>query len=89
MSGHFFTINHNFFSQRHDEDECYDFQDELFNFEQIMRMSRDLLTEYLNIYSWSKHVKQINKFLIAMQNMWWHFRPLFGQTSFLSVRQFF
>ena len=23
------------------EDECYDFQDELFNFEQIMRMSRD------------------------------------------------
>jgi hypothetical protein len=51
MSGHFFTINHNFFSQRHDEDECYDFQDELFNFEQIMRMSRDLLTEYLNIYS--------------------------------------
>ena len=47
----FFTINHNFFSQRHDEDECYNFQDELFNFEQIMRMSRDLLTEYLNIYS--------------------------------------
>ena len=23
------------------EDECYDFQDELFNFEQILRMSRD------------------------------------------------
>ena len=23
------------------EDECFDFQDELFNFEQILRMSRD------------------------------------------------
>jgi hypothetical protein len=23
------------------EDECYDFQDELFNFEQILRMSQD------------------------------------------------
>jgi hypothetical protein len=23
------------------EDECYDFQDELFNFHQILRMSRD------------------------------------------------
>jgi hypothetical protein len=23
------------------EDECYDFQNELFNFEQILRMSRD------------------------------------------------
>jgi hypothetical protein len=23
------------------EDECYDFQDELFNFEQILRISRD------------------------------------------------
>jgi len=26
---------------------------------------------------------------MAMQNMWWHFRFLFGQTNFLSVRQFF
>ena len=25
------------------EDECYDFQDELFNFEQILRMSRDTM----------------------------------------------
>ena len=24
-----------------DDDECYDFQDELFNFEQILRMSRN------------------------------------------------
>ena len=23
------------------EDECYDFQDELFNFEQILRLTRD------------------------------------------------
>jgi hypothetical protein len=37
-----------FFTQRHFlwvyddyEDECYDFQDELFYFEQILRMSRD------------------------------------------------
>ena len=25
----------------HYEEECYDFQDELFNFEQILRMSRN------------------------------------------------
>ena len=41
----FFTTNHNFFHKDIDdddyEDECYDFQDELFNFEQILRMSRD------------------------------------------------
>jgi hypothetical protein len=32
---------HNFFHKDIDdyEDECYDFQDELFNFEQILRMS--------------------------------------------------
>jgi len=36
-----------------------------------------------------KHVKQINEFLMPMRNMWWHFRFLFGQTNFLSVRQFF
>jgi len=24
-----------------------------------------------------------------MRNMWWHFKFLFGQTNFLSVRQFF
>jgi hypothetical protein len=29
------------------------------------------------------HVKQINEFLMAMQNMWWHFRFLFGQTVFI------
>jgi hypothetical protein len=34
------------------------------------------ITEYLKIYSWSKHVKQINEFLMAMRNMWWHFRFL-------------
>ena len=27
------------------------------------------ITEYLKIYSWSKHVKQINQFLMAMRNM--------------------
>ena len=39
----FFTTNHNFFFKDIDnyEDECYDFWDELFNFEQILRMSRD------------------------------------------------
>jgi len=42
------------------------------------------ITEYLQIYSWSKHVKQINEFLIAMRYMWWHFRFLFGQTVFLN-----
>jgi len=26
---------------------------------------------------------------MAMWNMWWHFRFLFGQTNFLLVRQFF
>ena len=40
-----FTTNPNFFSQRHwwlwRSDECFDFQDELFNFEQILRMSQD------------------------------------------------
>ena len=25
---------------------------------------------------------------MAMRNMWWHFRFLFGQTNFLSVRHF-
>ena len=25
---------------------------------------------------------------MAMRNMWWHFKFLFGQTNFLSVRQF-
>ena len=40
--------------------------------------------EYLKKYSWSKHVKQINEFLMAMRNMWWHFRFLFGQTVFLN-----
>jgi hypothetical protein len=34
------------------------------------------ITEYLKIDSWSKHVKQINEFLMAMRNMWWHFRFL-------------
>jgi hypothetical protein len=47
------------------------------------------ITEYLKNYSWSKHVKQINEFLMAMRNMWWRFRFLFGQTNFLSVRQLF
>jgi hypothetical protein len=42
------------------------------------------ITEYLEMYSWSKHVKQINEFLVAMWNMWWHFRFLFGQTVFLN-----
>ena len=41
----FFTTNPNFFHKDidHDdyEEECYDFQDALFNFEQILRMSRD------------------------------------------------
>jgi len=47
MSGQnfFFTKNLNFFHKYIDdnddyEDECYDFQYELFNFEQILRMSR-------------------------------------------------
>ena len=64
------------------EDECYDFQDELFNFEQILRISWDNWIP--KIYSWSKHVKQINELLMAMRNMWWHFRFLFGQTVFLN-----
>jgi hypothetical protein len=42
------------------------------------------ITEYLKFYSWSKHVKQINELLMAMRNMWWHFRFLFGQTVFLN-----
>jgi hypothetical protein len=49
------------------------------------------ITEYLKIYSWSKHVKQINEFLMMMWNMWWHFRFFirsdkfcFGQTVFLN-----
>ena len=40
------------------------------------------ITECLKIYSWSKHVKQINEFLMAMRNIWWHL-------CFNSVRQFF
>jgi hypothetical protein len=38
-----FTSGQNFFHNKSKfyEDECYDFQDELFNFEQILRMSRD------------------------------------------------
>jgi hypothetical protein len=49
------------------------------------------ITEYLKTYSWSKHVKQINEFLMMMWNMWWHFRFFirsdkfcFGQTVFLN-----
>ena len=61
---------HNFFHKDIDddkyEDECYDFQDELFNFEQILRMSRDNWIP--KMYSRSKHVKQLNEFLMAMQN---------------------
>jgi len=30
----------------------------------------------------------MNEFLMAMRNMWWQ-RFSFGQTNFLSVRQFF
>ena len=47
MSGHIFFSQQIiiFFHKDIDdddyEDECYDFQDELFNFEQILRMSRD------------------------------------------------
>jgi hypothetical protein len=44
MSGQFFSQqNLIFFHKDIDnyENECYDFQDELFNFEQILRMSRD------------------------------------------------
>ena len=42
------------------------------------------IIEYLKIYSWSKqtHVKQINEFLMAMWNMWWHFRIFFRSDSF-------
>ena len=45
------------------------------------------LTEYLKVYSWSKHVKQINEFLMAMWNMWWHFRFLLHnfQLKLLSI----
>jgi hypothetical protein len=44
MSGQFFSQrNLTFFHKDIDnyENECYDFQDELFNFEQILRVSRD------------------------------------------------
>jgi hypothetical protein len=84
----FFTTNPNLFSQRH--------------WWLIMKMNVMIsrmnflilnkywecheITEYLKIYSWSKHVKQINEFLMAMGNtcMWWHFKFLFGQTVFLN-----
>ena len=42
------------------------------------------ITEYLRNYSWRKHVKQMKSFLMAMRNMWWHFRFLFGQKVFLN-----
>ena len=49
------------------EDEFKDFQDELFNFEQNWECHE--ITEYLKNSSWSKHVKQINEFLMVMWNM--------------------
>ena len=80
----FFTTNHNFFSKT------------LI----IMRMNVMIsgmsflilnkywecheMTENLKIYSWSKHVKQLNECLMAMRRIWWHFRFLFGQTVFLN-----
>ena len=59
----------------------------------ISRMSFLILNKYwecheITEYLKSKHVNQM-KFLMAMRNMWWHFRFLFGQTNFRSVRQFF
>ena len=70
-----------------DDDECDDFQGELFNFEQILRMSP--INRLPKIFLKKTYVKQINEFLMAMRYIWWHFRFLFGQTNILSVRQFF
>ena len=44
------------------EDECYDFQDELFNFEQILRMSWDNWIPKNVFLKTSKHVKQMKSF---------------------------
>ena len=44
------------------EDECYDFQDELFNFEQILRMSWDNWISKNVFLKTSKHVKQMKSF---------------------------
>ena len=44
------------------EDECYDFQYELFNFEQILRMSWDNWIPKNVFLKASKHVKQMKSF---------------------------
>ena len=76
----------NFFHKDTDdyEDECYDFRMSFLILNKYWECHE--ITEYLKIYSWSKHVKQINEFLMAMGNtcMWWHFKFLFGQTVFLN-----
>ena len=69
------------------EDGCYDFQDEFFLILNKYWECHEI-TECLKIYSWSKHVKQINEFLMAMRNMSWH-KFLYGQTIFFSVGPFF
>jgi hypothetical protein len=74
----------NFFHKDTDdyEDECYDFRMSFLILNKYWECHE--ITEYLKMYSWSKHVKQINEFLMEMRNMWWHFRFLFGQTVFLN-----